>query len=108
MLTEVKKEKAVFYTSRYQLIVILMLFSAVISLYLNPAIAQSLRSVHQSKLIENDAKIDKIIAQMTLEEKVAMLHGKNMFTSAGVERLGIADMIYTDGPFGIREEMEPH
>jgi beta-glucosidase len=70
--------------------------------------AQSPEPLHKSKLIENDAKIDKIIAQMTLEEKVAMLHGKNMFTSSGIERLGIADMIYSDGPFGIREEMEPH
>ncbi len=70
--------------------------------------AQGPRLSHSSKLIKNDAKIDKIIAQMTLEEKVAMLHGKNMFTSAGVERLGIADMVYSDGPFGIREEMEPH
>lgn len=108
MLKEVKKEKLVFYTNRYQLIVAMILFLTVVSINLNPAIAQSSRSVHQSKLIENDAKIDKIIAQMTLEEKVAMLHGKNMFTSAGVERLGIADMIYADGPFGIREEMEPH
>ena len=31
-----------------------------------------------------------------------------MFSSAGIERLGIADMEYADGPFGIREEMEPH
>ena len=45
---------------------------------------------------------------MTLEEKVDMLHGKNMFSSAGIPRLGIADMEYADGPFGIREEMEPH
>ncbi|MDD4032993.1 MAG: glycoside hydrolase family 3 C-terminal domain-containing protein, partial [Bacteroidales bacterium] len=66
------------------------------------------RDAHQSKLTENDAKIDEIIAQMTLEEKIDMLHGKHMFTSAGVERLGIADLVYADGPFGIREEMEPH
>ena len=44
---------------------------------------------------------------MTLEEKVNMLHAKYMFVSAGVERLGIADLVYTDGPFGIREEMQP-
>ena len=36
-----------------------------------------------------------------------MLHAKYMFASAGVERLGIADLVYTDGPFGIREEMQP-
>ena len=31
-----------------------------------------------------------------------------MFSSTGVPRLGIADVEYADGPFGIREEMEPH
>ncbi|MDR1344761.1 MAG: glycoside hydrolase family 3 C-terminal domain-containing protein [Tannerellaceae bacterium] len=61
-----------------------------------------------SKLVANDARIDEIIAGMTLDEKVAMLHGKNMFTSEGIPRLGIPEMVYADGPFGIREEMEPH
>ena len=59
-------------------------------------------------LLSNEAKINTIISQMTLEEKVDMLHGKHMFSSAGVERLGIADIEYADGPFGIREEMEPN
>ncbi len=59
-------------------------------------------------LLQHEAEITEIIKSMTLEEKVNMLHGKNMFSSAGIERLGIADMEYADGPFGIREEMEPH
>ena len=59
-------------------------------------------------LLQHEAEITEIIKSMTLEEKVEMLHGKNMFSSAGIERLGIADMEYADGPFGIREEMEPH
>jgi beta-glucosidase len=61
----------------------------------------------QSALLKNEAEIESLIKQMTLEEKINMLHGKHMFTSAGVERLGIADMVYADGPFGIREEMQP-
>ena len=61
-----------------------------------------------SRLFSHETVIDGIIQRMTLEEKVAMLHGKHMFSSAGVERLGIADVEYADGPFGIREEMEPH
>jgi beta-glucosidase len=64
--------------------------------------------VRRSKLTANDARIDEIIASMTLEEKIAMLHGKHMFTSEGIPRLGITEMIYADGPFGIREEMEPN
>ena len=41
-------------------------------------------------------------------DRTNMEHGKNMFSSAGIPRLGIADVEYADGPFGIREEMEPH
>ena len=63
---------------------------------------------YPTKLLNNEQQIESLIQQMTLEEKVAMLHGKHMFSSAGVPRLGIADMEYADGPFGIREEMEPH
>ena len=59
-------------------------------------------------LMQNEKEISEIITKMTLEEKVAMLHGKHMFTSEGVPAQGIADMVYADGPFGIREEMEPH
>ena len=62
----------------------------------------------QSRLLSHETEIDNIIKSMTLEEKIDMLHGKNMFSSAGVPRLGIADVEYADGPFGIREEMEPH
>lgn len=62
---------------------------------------------HQSALLQYDKQIDGIISQMTLEEKVNMLHAKHMFVSAGVERFGIADIKYADGPFGIREEMQP-
>ena len=62
----------------------------------------------QEKLTDNDKAIDAVIAQMTLEEKVNMLHSKTNMSSAGVERLGIADMHYADGPFGIREEGQPN
>ena len=62
----------------------------------------------QDRLTVHDKKIDQVIAQMTLEEKVNMLHSKTNMSSAGVERLGIADMHYADGPFGIREEGVPN
>ena len=43
----------------------------------------------QSRLLSHETEIDNIIKSMTLE-------------------VGIADVEYADGPFGIREEMEPH
>jgi beta-glucosidase len=59
----------------------------------------------QDKLTVNDEKINNIIAQMTLEEKVEMLHSKTIMSSEGVPRLGIADIKYADGPFAVREEI---
>ena len=72
------------------------------------AFACSTPQTPQEKLTAHDAEINAIIAQMTLEEKVEMLHSKTNMSSAGVERLGIADMNYADGPFGIREEGQPN
>lgn len=54
---------------------------------------------------EYNQKIDSLVAQMTLEEKAGMLHGNSMFTTAGVERLGIPELKMADGPLGVREEI---
>jgi beta-glucosidase len=52
-----------------------------------------------------DKKIDSLIALMTIEEKIGMLHGNSMFANGGVERLGIPELKMADGPLGIREEV---
>ena len=54
---------------------------------------------------EFDVKINVLIAQMTIEEKIGMLHGNSMFATGGVERLGIPELKMVDGPLGIREEI---
>jgi beta-glucosidase len=51
-------------------------------------------------------KINKVIKKMTLEEKIAMLHGNALFSSAGVKRLGIPELTCDDGPLGVREEIK--
>ncbi|WP_417368635.1 glycoside hydrolase family 3 C-terminal domain-containing protein [Flavobacterium beibuense] len=55
---------------------------------------------------EFDTKIDSIVGQMTLEEKIGLLHGYSMFTNEGVERLGVPELHMADGPLGIREELQ--
>lgn len=54
---------------------------------------------------QHDERIDILIAEMTLEEKVGMLHGSSMFATAAVERLGIPEFTMADGPLGVREEI---
>lgn len=62
---------------------------------------------YQGKEIDttHDAEIDKLIAQMTIEEKIGMLHGNSMFSTGGVKRLGIPELKMADGPLGVREEI---
>src|ERR1700744_1564845 len=50
------------------------------------------------------AKSDSLIKLMTLDEKVGMIHGNSSFTSAGVPRLGIPELVTSDGPQGVRVE----
>ena len=52
-----------------------------------------------------ETKIDSLVSQMTLEEKIGMLHGNSMFSTGGVERLGIPELKMADGPLGVREEI---
>lgn len=51
-----------------------------------------------------ETKIAGLLKQMTLEEKIGMIHGNSSFTSAGVSRLGIPELTMSDGPHGVRPE----
>jgi beta-glucosidase len=53
---------------------------------------------------KTEAKITALIKKMTLAEKVGMLHANSSFTSAGVKRLGIPELVTSDGPHGVRLE----
>ncbi len=51
-------------------------------------------------------RIGELIAELTLDEKLSMIHGNGMFETAGVERLNIPPLIFSDGPMGVRLEFE--
>ncbi len=55
-----------------------------------------------------EEQIEALLSQMTLEEKIAMCHGNSKFTSTGVERLGIQELSMSDGPHGVRPEVNRH
>lgn len=50
--------------------------------------------------------IEKLLKELTLDEKIGMIHGDGLFRTKGVERLGIPALKFSDGPMGVRHEFE--
>ena len=49
----------------------------------------------------------ELTGKLTLDEKISMVHGAQLFQTAGVDRLGIPPLKMSDGPMGVRQEFEP-
>ena len=60
--------------------------------------------VNAQQRLSVEDKINNLISRMTIEEKVRMIHANSSFTSAGVPRLGIPELVTSDGPHGVRLE----
>ena len=48
--------------------------------------------------------IEELIKQLTLEEKISIIHGNGLFETGGVERLSIPPLKMSDGPMGVRAD----
>lgn len=46
----------------------------------------------------------ELLSKMTLEEKVSLLSGKDFWHLRGNERLGLPELMITDGPHGLRKQ----
>lgn len=50
--------------------------------------------------------IQKIIQEMTLEEKAGLCSGADFWHTKAVERIGVPAVMVTDGPHGLRKQEE--
>ena len=52
--------------------------------------------------------IKAIISAMTLEEKAALVTGASAWTTTPIERLGVPELLMSDGPHGVRRVPDVH
>lgn len=52
-------------------------------------------------------RAEELTEKLTLEEKIGMVHGAELFSTKGVERMGIPPLRMSDGPMGVRQEFQP-
>lgn len=50
---------------------------------------------------------EALMKKLTLDEKIGMIHGAELFRTKGVERFSIPPISLSDGPMGVRQEFFP-
>ncbi|WP_456787816.1 aryl-beta-d-glycosidase [Cellulomonas sp. P5_C5] len=50
--------------------------------------------------------VERVLAQLTLEEKASLTSGSDFWHTEGVERVGVPAVMVTDGPHGLRKQAE--
>jgi len=53
-----------------------------------------------------EQKIEQLLDELTVEEKVSLCHANSKFTVSSIDRLGIDELTMSDGPHGVRQEIE--
>lgn len=64
------------------------------------------KAVYQDVNAPIEARVQDALSRMTVHEKVQILHAQSKFTSPGVPRLGIRELHHSDGPHGVRAEVD--
>lgn len=58
------------------------------------------------RLASAESDVEALLAQLTLKEKIALVHASGKFHVDGIDRLNIPELWLSDGPHGVRHQIE--
>jgi beta-glucosidase len=75
----------------------------VVSLFLVQFLAQLVSAQAGTSIPDVEKRVDSLLSQLTLDEKIEMIGGINDFYTRPVPRLGILSLKMSDGPIGVHD-----